>query len=59
MLVHGLHGNHSYFDEENMTNKEQVYGVDWEALQNDWILESMQQNGHSDIILDQTDRATE
>ena len=32
-----------------MTDEElEVYGVDWEALQNDRILESAQQNGRSD-----------
>jgi hypothetical protein len=50
MLVHGLHGSHlPGQNEENMTDEElEVYGVDWEALQNDRILESVRQNGRSD-----------
>ena len=50
MLVHGLHSSHlSYPDEENVTDEElKVYGVDWEALQNDRILKSARQNGESD-----------
>ena len=49
MLVHGLRGGHLYgTNEEIMTDEElEVYGVDWEALQNDCILESAQQNGRS------------
>lgn len=50
MLVHGLRGSHLFDpNEENMTDEElEVYGVDWEALQNDRILESARQNGRSD-----------
>lgn len=50
MLVHGLRGSHlSSPNEENMTDDElEVYGVDWEALQNVRILESARQNGRSD-----------
>ena len=50
MLVHGLCDGHlSGTNEEIMTDEELgVYGVDWEALQNDHILESAWQNGRSD-----------
>jgi hypothetical protein len=50
MLVHGLRGDHlSDPAEENLTDEElEVYGVDWEALQNEHILRSAQQNGQSD-----------
>ena len=42
MLVHGLRGDQlPDFVEPHMTDEElEVYGVDWEALQNDHILES-------------------
>jgi len=51
MLVHGLRGDRPFPDpaEENMTDEEiEVYGVDWEALQNGHILESVRRNEQSD-----------
>ena len=52
MLVHGLRGDQlpdPASAEENLTDEElEVYGVDWEALQNERILRSAQQNGQSD-----------
>lgn len=51
MLVHGLRGDQPFSDpvEENMTDEElEVYGVDWEALQNGHLLESVRQNEQSD-----------
>ena len=50
MLVHGLRGDRLIPEtEENMTDEElEVYGVDWEALQNGRILESVRQNEQSD-----------
>jgi hypothetical protein len=41
MLVHGVRGDHVYSEEDGLTDKElEVYGVDWEALQNERILQS-------------------
>jgi hypothetical protein len=51
MLVHGLRGDHPFSDsaEENMTDEElEIYGIDWEALQNGHLLESVRQNKQSD-----------
>ena len=40
MLVYGLHGNYSA--DMNITDKElEVYGVDWAALQNEQLLQSV------------------
>ena len=51
MLVHGLRGDRPFSDPtgENLTDEElEVYGVDWEALQNGHLLESVRQNEQSD-----------
>jgi len=50
MLVHGLRGDQLPASvEEHITSEElEVYGVDWEALQNKRVLESARQNGQSD-----------
>ena len=45
--VRGLHGNYSA--DMNITDKElEVYGVDWAALQNEQLLQSVRQNGQLD-----------
>jgi hypothetical protein len=52
MLVHGFCGDHPFSSpaEDSMTDEElEVYGVNWEALQNDRILDSVHQNNQSDI----------
>jgi hypothetical protein len=50
MLVHGLRGDRlSDATDGDMADEElEVYGVDWEGLQNDRILESARQNGQTD-----------
>ena len=50
MLVHGLQDDLLIPEtEENMTDEElEVYGIDWEALQNGRILESVHQNDQTE-----------
>lgn len=49
MLIHGVRGDHVYAEDSGLTDEElEVYGVDWEALQNDQILRSAREGGQGD-----------
>ena len=48
MLVHGVWGDQLPDKEELSTEKLEVYGVDWENLQDDKLLRACRQNNPMD-----------
>ncbi|KAF6762164.1 hypothetical protein DFP72DRAFT_803030 [Ephemerocybe angulata] len=45
MIVHGVRGSQLPYEEDNLTDDElEVYGVDWEALRDDRLLNSLREH---------------